>query len=371
MEERESWYYKRVRRQRNFLFVCLILLLILFMAYYIMQQARTFFPLPIDTHPPASYMPPEPIQKMHITGGFSANTTEKVVNASADGIGTIFYYGNPPSQESVIGQQLQSLHMHIVDGFISSNMYYYECQRLREQLFPPSGVGAYCGQGIYPMFDSEDAFLATIAAHLKQAAQNQLIIAYWVLDDWIFSDSGSARPLLIKIHQLIQQITPGRAAICGFGGDLFPDTTPGWGDWQADNFSPEGCNAVGIYIYTTPQPDIVPAISPQNYDWSMSNLLPIIFTSLQKRGWNITKEPLIGITQAFGGPISLANKRVIMPTSLEIEAQSRSFCEHGAIGITYYGWSDSWFGINTQTPMTSSEIETGIKQGIAACNQYW
>jgi hypothetical protein len=96
-----------------------------------------------------------------------------------------------------------------------------------------------------------------------------------------------------------------------------------------------------------------------------------MFASLQRRDWDITKEPLIGIGQAFGGPIAHSDRYWITPTSKDIETQSRSFCEHGATGLTFYAWNDSGFGPSTHTPMNSPDIETGIRNGIAACKQYW
>ena len=99
----------------------------------------------------------------------------------------------------------------------------------------------------------------------------------------------------------------------------------------------------------------------------MSGILPAMFMSLQQRGWNIIKEPLIGIGQAFGGSIANTDRHWVTPNAKDIKTQSRSFCEHGATGLTFYAWDDSGFGSTTLTPVNSSEIETGIRNGIAAC----
>jgi hypothetical protein len=128
---------------------------------------------------------------------------------------------------------------------------------------------------------------------------------------------------------------------------------------------------VGLYIYAESLPDSTPTPSPDAYDWSMSSILPGMFASLRQRGWNITQDPLIGIGQAFGGSIANVNRYWITPNAITIETQSRSFCEHGATGLSFYGWDDSQFGPATQTPMNSTEIENGIRKGIAACEQYW
>jgi len=261
--------------------------------------------------------------------------------------------------------------MKIVDGYISSYLYYYECHRTKELMPFLLGQGQFCRGDPYPFLTDENALLATIATHLKQVQNNHLIIGYWVLDDWVQWDAGNARQILIKIHNLIQQYTPGRTVICGFGGSIGIHKAYGWNDWIADNFSPQACDMVGFYIYTPSLLDTTPITSPDAYNWSMSGVLPSMFASLQERGWDVTKEPLIGIGQAFGGPIDQTNRYWVTPTAKDVETQSSSFCEHGATGLTFYAWDDSGFGPTTQTPMNNPEIEKGIQNGIADCKQYW
>ncbi len=312
-----------------------------------------------------------PIQETHIVGGFSVDTPARLTRAAADGVQVVFYYGQPPSESSALGQKLKSLHMKVVDGFIASYLYYYECHRTKSIKPPPVGDSPYCSYDYHPELANENLLLAAIADHLQQVKDNQLIIGYWVLDDWVPWDAGSARQPLMKIHELIQQYTPGRPAICGLGAFIEPGTGYSWGDWVADNFSPQGCDRVGLYVYTPSLPDSRPLPRADTFNWSMTGLLPAIFSSLTKRGWDIRKEPLIGIAQAFGGPIKNTNFSWIIPTAQDIETQSRSFCEHGASGLVFYGWDDSTFGPAAQTPMNNAGIEMGIRNGIAACKQVW
>jgi hypothetical protein len=233
------------------------------------------------------------------------------------------------------------------------------------------GPGHYCEDDPYPNLADENALLAAVAAHLKQVKTNQLIIGYWVLDDWEQWDAGSARQLLIRIHSLIRRYTPGRPAICGFGAAIsYSGDASGWSDWVVANFSPQGCDMVGFYLYTPELLATTPTPSPDTYDWSMSAVLSAMFASLRQRGWSLAKEPLVGIGQAFGG-LMVHSGYWVTPTAKDIETQSRSFCEHGATGLTFYAWNSSDFGSATQTPMNSSEIEIGIRKGITACEQYW
>ncbi len=314
---------------------------------------------------------PDEFYKTHILGGFSINTPERATKAATDDVQVVFKYGQPPSERDTLGQTLQSLHMKVIDGYISNYLYFYECHRTKELKPSLLSPGQFCQNDPYPYLTDEHVLLATIATHLKQVKDNQLIIGYWVLDDWVQWDAGSARQLLIKIHNLIQQYTPGRPAICGFGGPIRSDHTGDWGDWTADNFSSQGCDMVGFYIYTPSLLNTTPTPSPGTYDWSMSYVLPAMFASLQRRGWDIAKEPLIGIGQAFGGSRAHTDRYWVTPTAKDIETQSRSFCEHGATGLVFYAWNDSEFGSATYTPMNSPEIEMGIRNGIAACKQYW
>lgn len=326
---------------------------------------------PYATRTPQSVNTPHTLNKSPILGGFSVATPNEATEAAANGVQVVFQYGQPSSQNDELGQKLQSLHIKVIDGYISSYLYYYECHRTHTVDPPPPWYTNPCTTDSHPELNSENALLANIAHHLQQVKDNPLIIGYWVLDDWVPWDAGSAQSLLIKIHSLIQQYTPGRPAICGFGGSLDPHHGYGWQDWVADNFSPQGCDKVGFYIYASSLPDSTPTVSPDDYDWSMSLLLPAMFASLQQRGWDIAKEPLIGIGQAFGGPKAHTDSYWVMPGAKDIEAQSRSFCEHGATGLTFYSWDDPAYGSTTQSPMNNTAIDTGIRNGIAVCKQYW
>lgn len=317
------------------------------------------------------------LYKTHMLGGFSIDTPEKAMKAAADGVQVVFQYGQPPSESDKLGQKLQSLHMKVVDAMPWTYLYYYECHRIKAVKPPPAsydpysaGYDPYCPSDDYPEITSESVLLQYIAAHFQQVKDNPLIVGYWVLDDWIPWDAGSAKQILMDIHKLIQQYTPGRPAICGFGGTIWLNHEYGWDDWIADNFSPDGCDKIGLYIYTSSIENTTPLPSPALFNWSMAGVLPAVFKSLQQRGWNIKKEPLIGIEQAFGGPPT--SKRYYVPPSAKgIEIQSRTFCEQGATGLVFYAWDDSGWGPATQMPMNSTEIETGIRNGIAACKQYW
>jgi hypothetical protein len=346
-----------------------------FLALFILLTILMLVALPLvsikyrTSSSPAS--PSNDIYNLHVLGGFSIDNPEQAANAAENGIQVAFEYIQPPTEKGQLGQKLKSLHMKVIDGYISSYLYHYECHRTSELHPQLLGPGQYCPYDLSPSLTDANVLLAIIATHLKQVKNNPLIVGYWVLDDWVQWDAGSARPILMKIHQLIQQFTPGRPAICGFGGSIGLHQKYGWGDWIADNFSPRGCDEVGFYIYTPRLPSTVPAASPDAYNWSMSGVLASMFASLQKRGWSLAREPLIGIGQVFGGPIARTNDHWMTPTAKDIELQSRSFCERGASGLAFYAWDESGYGPGIQTPVNNTQIALGIRAGIAACKQYW
>jgi hypothetical protein len=70
-----------------------------------------------------------------------------------------------------------------------------------------------------------------------------------------------------------------------------------------------------VFINAPALPDTTPSQLPDAYDWSMSAILPAMFACLQQRGWTITKEPLFGIAQAFGGPRAHKNDYWIRPNA--------------------------------------------------------
>jgi len=267
-----------------------------------------------------------------------------------------------------LGQALNSLHMKVIDAMPWTYLYRYECHRLKT-IESPSAFASYCN-GDYPEMANEDALFAALTAHLRQVKANPLIIGYWVLDDWV-QDAGDGKQILMHIHTLIQKYTPGRPTICGFGGSIGLNQDYEWEDWVANNFSPQGCDMVAPYIYTPSMANGTPPPDPDAFNWSMQGLLPALFTSLKQRGWDIKKEPLIGIGQAFGGPFTEGNRYYVVPNAKDIATQSKSFCEHGATGLVFYTWDSSGFGPTNQTPMNSPEIEMGIQNGVAACKGIW
>ena len=281
-------------------------------------------------------------------GGFSIESDAEIANAVATGVQITVIYGNTPGETNdTLGAALQAQHMKVLDTLPWVYLHYYECH-----------LDKSCPLTTYPELTSPQAVLSDLSAHLAQVQHNSLVIGYWVLDDWAYP-AGSGKDLLVQMNRLIHQYTPGKPSLCGFGGEIppLPETTFQWRDSTAANFSPEGCDMVGLYIYGESAP-------AGSYDWSMKSILPAVFASLAQRGWSISREPLVGLPQVFGGTIY--GEQWPMLSARDVETASKTYCQHGATGLLYYNW-----GEQGQSPMTSKQVSQGIKNGIADCREIW
>ncbi len=324
--------------------------------------------------PPASFLPRaqrvNPGLRAHAIIGFSVDTPKRAATAASEGVNTTILYGGAPSRHSALETALRAYSIDVVNGAISSLLFYWECHRTHT-VKPPPGSYAYdyyCRTDENPRIKDESVVLRDAGALLDADARRDYVTGYWVLDDWPGWDPGSGRELLRKIHSLILAKTPGRAAICGFGAGI---ARPGRIDWDpgtAANYSDNGCDVVGWYNYS-PFGRRHPSLG-KRLDWSMKALLPAMRRSLAKYGWKSSTTPLYGIGQAWGGSYE---KRYYQPglTSAEMRDQANAFCAFGATYIGWYAWNDSGFEARTQTPNNSKAVADGIAAGISVCRDRW
>jgi hypothetical protein len=365
---------KKYCTRLELLFLAFGLIVLYFSSGTILRSTIKFISIHVASaeHPASltTLAPPTTPVLNHLFGGFSIDTSDRVTDAASDGINFTIDYGDPPSPTSVVGQRLLAYHMKVIDGFIASSLYYYECHKSKTIPNPSADVANYCQHDYRPSYKDDDALLASIRDHLRAVASNPLVIGYWVLDDQALWDApGYAKNILTKAHALIQEYTPGRPTICGYGANIGINKTYSWYAPLALNFTPQGCDMVGLYIYSDSQPLSVPDVNPDAFDWTMSGLLPQIFASLHAQGWDIKKEPLMGIVQTWAGvrkdaPIDYE----ITPSAQNIQTQTLNFCQNGAIALTYYAWDDSTV---SSFPWNTPSMKQGIQQGIAACKKIW
>src|SRR5579863_8929414 len=156
----------------------------------------TSLPGPIVIHGPIKNPPLN-----HITLGFSIDSVARVDNAASLGVNTAVTYGVAFTPSDPVGAEMLSKGMHEIDAGLASELFYYECHRTHTVVPPPNGQpNNYCLTDEIPSINSESALLTAIDVKLQADTQNPLIVGYWVLDDWAFWDSGSAKIVLQDIH---------------------------------------------------------------------------------------------------------------------------------------------------------------------------
>ena len=300
----------------------------------------------------------------HFTAGFQIINASNAQDAANLGIQVAFNYGEPYSEDSTMGRVFKSLQLEQIGGQISSLLYQYECHHLYQNHIDPQG---YCSQD-YPGMNYQ-TLMDTVKKDVINTKSHSSHSGYWILDDWPGSDEGSAKSILQSITQIIHTYDPGKPSICGFGAELGINRTDLFDPNVTKNYSPGGCDMVGIYVYSQSVTDS--NTTPDTFDWSMSNLLPLIFNALQRQGWDKNKVPYIGIAQAWAGKRSDVNGFYeIVPTSQDIAEESASFCYNGALAINYYAWNTSDIS-DLQSPENNSQIREGVLQGIKSCQTYW
>jgi len=184
-------------------------------------------------------------------------------------------------------------------------------------------------------------FIATTAT-----VRNNLS-GYWMIDDW-YSDFGAAKEPLKYMTGLIRSTTPDLPAICGFTGNTtYGGSVSGYAQFTA-NFSSEGCDMIGIYMY------------PYGTNKAPMTNLPIILQAFKNAGWDSSKTPLVGIPQSYGGLYGYS-----VPTAAQVRAETAYFCQNGAKHILYYNFNSATNG------STNTGIQQGIVQGLADCQAMW
>jgi hypothetical protein len=293
--------------------------------------------------------------------GFTIERKARVKKAAMVGIKDDILYG---SRSPKLEQYLAAAGIGVIDGRISSDVSYWECHRTHTVTPPPEGDHPYCATDRKPGFDSPAAVLAAVETQVREDTADPLVHGYWVLDDWPAWDGGSATTLLQEIHAVIERLTPGYPAICGFGGTIGRfGQTERFDLSDAENFSPSACSMVGLYNYASWSKH--PAEGSE-LDWRMQILLAEQTEALQENGWNVQETPLLGIGQAFSGPFG--NEEIVPGlTAQEMREEAQAFCAAGATSLGWYAWGDSQFLKTTRGPYNSKIIRQGITESLSDC----
>jgi hypothetical protein len=222
--------------------------------------------------------------------------------------------------------------------------------------YPWDRISALCGEAARTRECQLDAdqmavLEQQIRHHLLLTRLDDSVVGYWVLDD----DPGDVRPAVELIHRLVERENlldrQARPTICGFGGDL--ESAAAF-DHAVANYTSAGCDAVALYPYQR----------GDGAEFSMRDLLPHMLQQLQSLGWDASKQPLIGIPQAF------AFGSQAPPTPDQVLAQTTAHCSAGASSILFYAWNDSDTGPKTQLFNTPS-LRQSARSALEACQAIW
>lgn len=308
--------------------------------------------------------PADAAQAPQLAAAFSAIKPEAVAQAAAVGVDTDILYGGPPRPGTKLAKALAAAHMSVIDARLSGVLYDWECHRTHTVAPPPRGErNTYCRKDWDPAMDSPEAVLSAVRGYIEEDATDPLVSGYWILDDWVWWDGGSARELLQDVRAEIEELTPGYPAICGFGGSVqAPGAAEGFALATAANFSAAGCSMVGLYDYA--EPTRKPS-NGEGLDWSMRTLLAEETEDLAHYGWVQSQTPMLGIGQAWSA--RFAGRYQPGLSAAQMLTQAEAFCAAGASSIGWYAWTSGGFTRRTDTPGDSPEIREGIEKGIRAC----
>lgn len=271
----------------------------------------------------------------------------------------------PDGGDTPLTQALSDHHMQYIDQTIQTLIYRAYC---------PEGQGT-CRQ---PTPADSAAMLDAIKSHVQQVEGTHMVAAYYLLDDY-YTDMGSG---LRAAYEAIRSVDPNTPTICAFyQGLAYQDSSGTWVTPQRlfvkslRNYSPQWCDAVAIYSYAPAF--FAPIVPPVPIvEWDMRSTLPYVLATLKSKGWDPTRQPLIGMPGAFGyeprtgrawqGQFAQPEWRYA-PTRDQLATQINAFCSAGAIAILPYVWNDGSPG-TVEELFNSPRLEAGLTLGTQKCH---
>ena len=313
------------------------------------------------TAPAPTPAPVSPSLGKQIRGGWNLNTPELVSSAATAGVTVAFLYQPPPEPSTPLGEALSRHHMSVVSAEMSQLVSAYECTRTHTVApKPPQGRHAdYCS--VNPGY-TLDRLLADVRAVATRDRSDPRVVGYWVLDDTPTWDFGSLRDVLTEIRKIIPDKLP---TICGFSAGLLANGKDVWESGLAQNFTPRGCDMVAPYIYADSHGPDDPPLT--NVDWSMSQLIPKIKTSLAENGWDPARQQLLGVGQAWAGRKTSNGAITDVPSPADVYRQADAFCQAGATGISWYAWTITTRYRDVQSPANNRSLHEGVKDTVGIC----
>ncbi|MBV8576916.1 MAG: hypothetical protein JOZ58_17995, partial [Acetobacteraceae bacterium] len=112
----------------------------------------------------------------HAIVGFSVDTPQRAITAARQGIGVTILYGQSPPPGSALAKSLVRNHITVVDGGVSSELFYWECHRTHTVKPPPSGPNDYCRTDENPKVRSEAIVLRDVSKLLARDANRSYVV---------------------------------------------------------------------------------------------------------------------------------------------------------------------------------------------------
>lgn len=314
-----------------------------------------------DQQQPAPRGSPDRLR--HLAGVYALTSTTDLALASQAGMQLIIGPQNYRTRPFLVAAEQHR--MGVLDSWIQARIYTSYCPGYQ----PPCRA---------PSAQQSKALLTDVRHHLEQARGGNIVMGYYLTDDY----AGDFAPTLQAVAVLINQIDPQPTACALF----LPLTYEVSGrrtkfdraafDRSLQNYSPTWCDAVLLYGYGP----IRLAPLAGSVDWTMTDVLGPALAALEAAGWDPDTSPLIGVPQAFGfaprtttanGSALKTPEYATAPTRWQMSQQIVAFCAAGASSIIGYAWNDGSRGAVSELG-NSATLRAGFTDGLKICrSNYW
>lgn len=189
---------------------------------------------------------------------------------------------------------------------------------------------------------TDAAVMTKWKAYLQSSVvQNNLnnIVGFALSDDW-YSNPGAGKKLFQDMTAAVHTYAPGHRSICILTANTnYAHSAQSYSNFAAaQNFSPSGCDMVGLYLY--------PTVNKQ----PLTNFTNAI-EGLKLNGLNTSVTPIIGIAESYN------------TTGAAVEKEVKYMCDNGASSIGFWAYNTRLGTAASQ----SADIRGGMSRGIQYC----
>lgn len=257
---------------------------------------------------------------------FAYTISDDTASAVATGLTSGFTYEGTPGQG---WSTLTGAGLKIVSGYGTQVSCGYQ-RYLGDSVSCSSGALSY------------DQALSKWRDYLQSSAvQSNLgnIVGFALSDDW-YNNPGAGKKLFQDMTAAVHQYAPGHRSICIVTANTsYAHSASSYASFAAaQNFSPAGCDMVGIYLY--------PTVNNQPFT-NFTNAI----AGLKLNGLDTAVTPVIGIAESYN------------TTGTAVENEVKYMCDNGASSIGFWAYNT---GLGTAAA-ESEDIRGGMSRGIQYC----